>query len=39
MEQEGILGAADGSKPREILVDAKEFLAGRGAAGEEEDAG
>jgi S-DNA-T family DNA segregation ATPase FtsK/SpoIIIE len=39
MEQEGILGPADGSKPREILVEAKEFLAGRGAAGEEEDAG
>ncbi len=39
MEQEGILGPAEGSKPREILVEAKEFLAGRGAPGEEEDAG
>ncbi len=26
MEQEGILGPADGSKPREILVDAKSYL-------------
>jgi S-DNA-T family DNA segregation ATPase FtsK/SpoIIIE len=28
MEQEGVLGPADGSKPREILVDPKEYLAG-----------
>jgi len=26
MEQEGLLGPADGSKPREILVDPKQFL-------------
>ncbi len=39
MEQEGILGPAEGSKPREILVDAKEFLAGRGSTGEDEDGG
>jgi S-DNA-T family DNA segregation ATPase FtsK/SpoIIIE len=39
MEQEGILGPAEGSKPREILVDPKEFLAGRGADSKEEDAG
>ena len=37
MEQEGILGAAEGSKPREILVDPKEFLAGRGTDGGEEE--
>ena len=39
MEQEGILGPAEGSKPREILVDPKEFLAGREVGGGEEDAG
>ena len=27
MEQEGLLGPADGSKPREILVDPKDYLA------------
>ena len=26
MEQEGILGASEGSKPREILVDRKSYL-------------
>jgi S-DNA-T family DNA segregation ATPase FtsK/SpoIIIE len=29
MEREGILGPADGSKPREILVDPKQFLTDR----------
>ncbi len=29
MEHEGILGPADGSKPREILVDPKQFLSDR----------
>jgi S-DNA-T family DNA segregation ATPase FtsK/SpoIIIE len=30
MEQEGILGPSEGSKPREILVDPQSFLAKRG---------
>ncbi|MBM3292885.1 MAG: hypothetical protein FJY82_00010 [Candidatus Aminicenantes bacterium] len=32
MEQEGILGPSEGSKPREILVDVQEFLKDMGSA-------
>jgi DNA segregation ATPase FtsK/SpoIIIE, S-DNA-T family len=35
MENDGIVGPADGSKPREILVDPKEYLRGRRQTGKD----
>ena len=38
MEEQGIIGAADGSRPREVLVSSLDDVFGGGAAGSEADA-